>query len=185
MIERIQKVLADYQRQELHKEELVPAGVVVPLFEKDGGFHLLMERRTEKVLKHRGQISYPGGVRDPEDDDIIQTALREAWEEVGLKPEDVDVLGLLGDIETITGFLVTPVVAKIPYPYEFRPSTDEVAELLEVPWKVFVEGWGYRREKAEYQGEMHTSHFYQYNQHTIWGATARITRELVNLVENI
>ena len=109
--------------------------------------------------------------------------LREAWEEVGLDPGDVTVLGLLGDVQTVTGFLVTPVVGRIPYPYPFRLSAVEVEELLEVPWSVFSERKGHRREIAEHDGRTFEVDFYQHGEDTIWGATARITRQLVELVE--
>lgn len=183
MFERIKENLEALQRRVLPEENLRPAAVLVPLFEKDGEVHLLMGRRTDRVEWHKRQISYPGGVRDPGDQDATSTALREAWEEVGLNPRDVTILGLLGDIETVTGFLVTPVVARIPYPYPFKLNTVEVEELLEVPWSVFSERKGHRRETTEHDGRKFEVDFYQHGEDTIWGATARITRQLVELVE--
>lgn len=183
MFERIKKLLNGLERRELSEEDLKPSAVLVPLFLKDGEVHLLMGRRTDRVLWHKRQISYPGGVRDPEDRDATSTALREAWEEVGIDPQDVAVLGLLGDIETVTGFLVTPVVGRIPYPYPFRLNSVEVEELLEVPWAVFSERKGHRRETTEHRGRTYEVDFYQHGEDTIWGATARITRQLVELVE--
>ena len=183
MFERIKETLDGLERRILPEENLKPSAVLVPLFLKDGEIHLLMGRRTDLVLWHKRQISYPGGVRDPEDKDATSTALREAWEEVGLEPKDVTVLGLLGDIETVTGFLVTPVVGRIPYPYPFRLSSVEVEELLEVPWSVFSERRGHRRETTEHGGRTFEVDFYQHGEDTIWGATARITRQLVELIE--
>ena len=183
MFERIKETLDGLERRILPEENLKPSAVLVPLFLKDGEIHLLMGRRTDLVLWHKRQISYPGGVRDPEDSNATSTALREAWEEVGLDPKDVTVLGLLGDIETVTGFLVTPVVGRIPYPYPFRLSPVEVQELLEVPWSVFSERQGHRRETAEHGGRTFEVDFYQYWEDTIWGATARITRQLVELID--
>jgi 8-oxo-dGTP pyrophosphatase MutT (NUDIX family) len=183
MFEWIKAALDRLERKELPEENLKPSAVLVPLFLKDDVTHLLMSRRTDRVLWHKRQISYPGGVRDPQDRDATSTALREAWEEVGLDPQDVTVLGLLGDIETVTGFLVTPVVGCIPYPYPFRLSSMEVQELLEVPWSVFSERKGHRREMAEHGGRTFEVDFYQHGEDTIWGATARITRQLVELIE--
>lgn len=183
MFERIKEALDRLERRKLPEGNLKPSAVLVPLFLKDDEIHLLMGRRTDRVLWHKRQISYPGGVRDPEDRDATSTALREAWEEVGLDPKDVIVLGLLGDIETVTGFLVTPVVGSIPYPYPFRLSPVEVQELLEVPWSVFSERKGHRRETGEHGGRTFEVDFYQHGEDTIWGATARITRQLVELVE--
>jgi 8-oxo-dGTP pyrophosphatase MutT (NUDIX family) len=183
MFERIKEALDRLERRELPEDNLKPSAVLVPLFQKDGEIHLLMGRRTDRVVWHKRQISYPGGVRDPGDGDATSTALREAWEEVGLDPRDVTVLGLLGDIETVTGFLVTPVVGHIPYPYPFRLNSVEVEELLEVPWSVFSERKGHRRETAEHGGRTFEVDFYQHGEDTIWGATARITRQLVELME--
>jgi 8-oxo-dGTP pyrophosphatase MutT (NUDIX family) len=183
MFNRIKETLDGLQRSTLPEDNLKPSAVLVPLFEKDGEVHLLMGRRTDRVVWHKRQISYPGGVRDPGDRDATATALREAWEEVGLDPGDVTVLGLLGDVQTVTGFLVTPVVGHIPYPYPFRLSDVEVEELLEVPWSVFSERKGHRRETAEHDGRTFEVDFYRHGEDTIWGATARITRQLVELVE--
>jgi 8-oxo-dGTP pyrophosphatase MutT (NUDIX family) len=183
MFERIKETLEGLQRRTLPEDNLKPSAVLVPLFLKDGEIHLLMGRRTDQVVWHKRQISYPGGVRDPGDRDATATALREAWEEVGLEPEDVNVLGLLGDVETVTGFLVTPVVGRIPYPYQFRLNAVEVEELLEVPWSVFSERKGHRRETVEHDGRTFEVDFYQHGEDTIWGATARITRQLVELIE--
>jgi 8-oxo-dGTP pyrophosphatase MutT (NUDIX family) len=183
MFDTIQKILGEFQRKQLPPDGLTPAAVLVPLFLKDRQTHLLMGRRTDKVLKHKGQISFPGGVRDPEDCDEVACALREAWEEVGLVPEDVTILGKLSDIQTMTGFLVTPVVGSIPYPYEFKLNPLEVEELLQVPWSVFSTRRGHHRETFEHEGDSHEVDFYDFENHIIWGATARITRQLVELVE--
>lgn len=183
MFDTIRRILGEHQRRRLSCDGLTPAAVLVPLFLKDQQTHLLMGRRTDKVLKHKGQISFPGGVRDPQDRDEVACALREAWEEVGLAPQDVTILGKLSDIQTMTGFLVTPVVGRIPYPYEFKLNPHEVEELLQVPWSVFSMRNGHHREYFEHEGDTHEVDFYSFENHTIWGATARITRQLVELVE--
>jgi 8-oxo-dGTP pyrophosphatase MutT (NUDIX family) len=184
MFARIEKALQENERLRLTGDGLTPAAVLVPLFKKEDELHLLMGLRTDRVLKHKRQVSFPGGTCDPEDKDVVATALREAWEEVGLDPKDVEVLGLQGDIQTFTGFLVTPVVGRIPYPYPFRLSEDEVEQLLEVPWSVFSEGRGHRQECMEYEGKEHVVDFYDFEDQIIWGATARITRQLVKMVED-
>lgn len=183
MFERIKKSLGALERRKLPEDNLKPSAVLVPLFLKGGEMHFLMGRRTDQVVWHKRQISYPGGVRDATDGDAVSTALREAWEEVGLDPKDVAVLGLLGDIQTVTGFLVTPVVGRIPYPYPFRLNSAEVEELLEVPWAVFSKRRGHRRETVEHGGRFFEVDFYRHEEDTIWGATARITRQLVELIE--
>ena len=183
MLERIRQILSAHRRQEVSPEGLTPAAVLVPLFLVDGQVHLLMERRTSKVDHHKGQISFPGGVCDSCDHDAVATALREAHEEVGLNPDDVEVLGLLDDTPTISGFLITPVVGRVPDEYDYRASADEVEELLRVPWRLFVEPEGHERSVLEHDGRTFEVDFYPFQGHQIWGATARITRRLVELVQ--
>jgi 8-oxo-dGTP pyrophosphatase MutT (NUDIX family) len=184
MFEPIIKALQESRPEKISREGLTPAAVLVPLFVKDSQLYLLMNRRSEKVEKHKRQISFPGGACDPDDAGSVDTALREAREEIGLQPQDVEVLGILDDTWTITGFLVTPVVARIPHPYPFELSTDEVDEILEVPWNVFSQRLGYHAEHMKYDGQEHQVDFYEYENNTIWGATARIARRLIELVES-
>jgi len=181
MFDRIRESLAGRERRRVEVPDLTPAAVLVPLFLRDGEPHLLLEQRTETVDHHKGQISFPGGVRDPEDRDEVATALREASEEVGLSPAVVEVLGVMDDTLTITGFRITPVVGRIPHPFPQRLSDREVARLLEVPWRVFAEGRTHRQERVEHGGRAFTVDFYGWQELVIWGATARIIRQLVEL----
>src|SRR5262249_58054340 len=96
---------------------LVRAAVLIPLYEVGGQVHVLLTRRTDKGDQHKGQVSFPGGRCDETDADALDTALREAYEEVGLRREDVEILGALDDMLTSTGFVVTPYVGVIPHPY--------------------------------------------------------------------
>jgi 8-oxo-dGTP pyrophosphatase MutT (NUDIX family) len=183
MFEAVENALKGFQRRELVPGNLVRSAVLVPLFLKDGVLHVLLCRRTDFVLKHKRQISFPGGAVDPGDADAVGTALRESFEEVGLAPGHVRVLGLLSDTETITGFLITPVVGIIPYPYPFQASPREVDEMLLVPFDVFSHPTKHRRETFEYEGRTYETDFYHHQEHIIWGATARILRELVELMD--
>src|SRR5512135_2908396 len=83
----------------------VPAAVLIPLFPKQGEYHILLTKRTEHLNHHRGEISFPGGRAEPDDTDLIQTALRETWEEVGIEPDDVEILGVLDDFYSIHNYL--------------------------------------------------------------------------------
>jgi 8-oxo-dGTP pyrophosphatase MutT (NUDIX family) len=181
MFEHVRQVLNRRERRRIAESGLTPAAVLVPLFEQAGEPHVLLELRTHTVDHHKGQISFPGGVRDPDDRDEVATALREASEEVGLAPGAVEVLGLMDDTLTVTGFCITPVVGRISHPFETRLSGAEVARLLEVPWRVFVEGRTHRREKIEHDGRTFEVDFYTWDEHVIWGATARVIRQLVEL----
>ncbi|HOX46894.1 MAG TPA: CoA pyrophosphatase [Myxococcota bacterium] len=181
MYDHVRKVLSRRERHRIAEPGLTPAAVLVPLFARAGEPHVLLEQRTHTVDHHKGQISFPGGVQDPGDRDEVATALREASEEVGLPPTAVEVLGLMDDTLTVTGFRITPVVGRIPHPFEARLSDGEVARLLEIPWRVFAEGRTHRQERIEHEGQSFEVDFYTWDEHIIWGATARVIRQLVAL----
>ncbi len=183
MLEHIRQVVLSHQPQSLDLQGLIPAAVLVPFLVKDGEPHLLLHVRTEEVETHKGQVGFPGGVCEQEDADARETALREAWEEVGLRPEDVTTWGVLNDIDTVTGFRITPVVGLVPEPYDYKTNPAEVAKLLRVPWRLFSERQGLRREVVEHEGRRFEVDFYPFEDTVIWGATARILRDLVELLE--
>ncbi len=121
MNEHLKRNLSTRVKKTLTDKKLKPAAVLVPLFYDGNEFHILLTRRSENVPHHKGQISFPGGQPHKKDSDLLQTALRESWEEIGLKPEDVQVIGELDDTPTLTsGFIITPFVGIIPYPYSFK-----------------------------------------------------------------
>jgi 8-oxo-dGTP pyrophosphatase MutT (NUDIX family) len=132
--ERLKQLLAGRQKVPITNSDRTRAAVLVPLFRKEGEWHLLFIKRTEMVKVHKGQISFPGGVCEARDSTLLNTALREAGEEIGLAAEDIQVLGELDDQESVTtNFLITPFPAVIPYPYDFQLDRYEVHKLLEVP----------------------------------------------------
>ena len=155
--------------------------MLIPIFYKNGEPYLLLTLRTETVASHKGQISFPGGTRDDGDRDLLTTALRETFEEVGIRPEDVEVLGELDDLLAVTNFVVTPFVGVFPYPYDFKVSTEEIAELIEIPLSFFADPRNRRVEERLYRGRMVTVYFYDYGKYTVWGVTARILKGFVDL----
>lgn len=160
-----------------------PAAVLVPLFAKDGHFHILLTKRTETLLYHKGQICFPGGARHEIDRDLKDTALRETFEEIGVNPGDVRILGELDSMGTVTSnFLITPYVGAIPYPYEFRVSVDEIDSLIEVPLSELRDEKNYREEVYDLDGSIMTGFVFDYQGEVIWGATARILRQLIEIV---
>jgi len=161
---------------------LVSAGVLVPLFFKDSMAHLLFTQRTFTVKDHRGQISFPGGVRHQSDPDLRATALRETQEEIGLDPEVVEVLGLLQPVDTITGYHIIPFVGLIPHPYDFHPSPLEVKRLLLLPLEGFYEAGRWSTGLYHYQGRATRVYYWRCNREVIWGATAQI---LLNLLAHL
>jgi 8-oxo-dGTP pyrophosphatase MutT (NUDIX family) len=160
---------------------LIPAAVLLPLFDKDGATHLLLTRRTEEVGVHPGQISFPGGKRDDGDRTLLQTALRECEEEIGVPASSIQVLGELDDLVTVSDFIVSPYVGLIPYPYPLRVSRREIAEIIEIPLATFMEPERLRvSRRMEYRGKPHVTYFFDMGPHVVWGVTARI---LVHLLE--
>lgn len=180
MKERIQRILAGYSPRTVSAPGLVPASVLVLLFPKDGEYHMLFTRRTDRVKHHKGEISFPGGARDDEDPTPLATALREAQEEVGVDPEDVEVLGPLDQVRTRYGYQVTPFVGDIPYPYHFVPREEEVAYVLEVPISTLVASED-KSGTVDVEGQRYHMVTYRYGDNVIWGATAKMVERFLDL----
>lgn len=175
--------LGSRSKNVLPVDGLIAAAVLVPLFAKDGEPHVLLTKRSELVEHHKGEISFPGGKLDPEDPDLRFCALRETEEEVGIDPRDVRIVGELDDFYTVaTNYHVVPFVGVIPYPYEFRPSSREIAGLLGVPLKIFFEPKR-RTEKNCFIGGRNVEILsYSWRGHNIWGATARIFKHITDVI---
>ncbi|MEK6756927.1 MAG: CoA pyrophosphatase, partial [Bacteroidota bacterium] len=170
-LEQIRTFFASYRRREIHNPSLTRAGVLMILFPKDGELHFLLTKRTEDVEHHKGQISFPGGSKDDGDGDIVVTAQRECEEEIGLQRNGVQILGLLDDYETPSGFAITPVVAYANGIPELTPNAQEVAELLEVPVSVFLDKANERVEQRQWREKLYDVYYYTYRTREIWGAT--------------
>ena len=159
---------------------LLPAAVLVPIFLADGELTLLFTQRTMNLKDHQGQISFPGGVRESTDPDLLATALRESEEEIGLDPSKAAVWGTLPPVATVTGYWITPFVALIPYPYDFRLNPHEVQRLLMFPLTAF---WiPARWNSGPYLYKDHTVQVccWKYQGTVIWGATARMLLDLLH-----
>lgn len=167
-------------------QSLYPAAVLMPLFVTDDGWHLLYTRRTNHVGTHQGEVSFPGGAADDIDDgDLVQTALREAWEEIGIRPADVTVLGNLAEMNLIPHFRVKPVVGMIPWPYDLKISKDEVANAFSVPLDWLADAQNSYIEERQYDGHhYHVRFFRSYEGETIWGATAHMTWQLLQVLDS-
>jgi 8-oxo-dGTP pyrophosphatase MutT (NUDIX family) len=159
--------------------------VLIPVFRDRGTPSLLLTKRTETVERHKGQISFPGGGEEPDDPDLQATALRETQEEVGLHPNLVEVWGRLDEVETVvSGFAITPYVGLIPWPASLRPNPNEIAEILTVPFALFLDPANLRVEHIVRDGRPYELLFYDSPPHVIWGVTARIVQSMLAVLDD-
>jgi 8-oxo-dGTP pyrophosphatase MutT (NUDIX family) len=182
--EAIRRVMAAYRPQRIQPEGQPEAAVLLLIYDKRGAPHMLFTLRTHLVETHEGQISFPGGAADPDDDDLRSTALRETYEEVGVRPEDVEVVGQLDDWVSISGFVVSPFVGFMHgrTPYRFRPNHAEVAELIEVPLSHLLDSANITEEVRHVGDRDVLMQSYVFKKHVIWGLTARILRQFLELL---
>lgn len=181
----------EWQPEITGEHSLFPAGrnftdasVLLAMVERESGLHLLFTRRTAHLAQHPGQISFPGGRVDAEDSSVIETALREAQEEIGLNREHVDVFGTLPDYFTATGYRVTPVVAAVKSLPALESNVNEVAEIFEVPLAYLMNGRIHQRRSGVFLHQQTRRSFYAmpYQNYFIWGATAGMLRNLFHFL---
>jgi len=159
--------------------ELRDSAVLAPFVVRGDEPRLLFTLRPAHLRRHAGQVSFPGGAREPEDPSPLHTALREVHEELGIPVRAVDVLGMLDEIPTTSEFRVVPYVGLLDPSVELHPDAGEIAELLEIPVSELLVPGLRRTEKRVYRGVERDVYFYDVGRHTIWGATARILSNLL------
>lgn len=177
VIDRLRRVLAtiDCTTSTTGGEAL--AAVLIPIFYKEGEYQVLFTKRTDRVKTHKGEMSFPGGAYEPEDITLRTTALRETHEEIGIPPRDVDVLGQINNATvSVTKYVISAFVGKIPYPHTLKLEEEEVAEVIEVPISFLLNPANLREETWEREGRKFDVQFYNYHERIIWGATGRILK---------
>ncbi|MCZ0811307.1 CoA pyrophosphatase [Roseovarius sp. EGI FJ00037] len=186
-LERARKASSDY---DLNPEtvlppgrKLRPAGVLVPILCDGASARIYLTKRSSALKHHPGQIAFPGGKQDEADADIVTAALREAHEEIGLAPANVEVLGQMPSHETVTGFMVTPVVARVKAPFEPRPEPGEVEEIFEVPLMHLLDCAQFSIQARRWRGNWRKYYTVPFGPYYIWGATARILRVMADAAE--
>lgn len=184
MKDRIKAALSVYEPEAIEIEPgAEAAAVLVLLYEHQGRQHVIFQKRTDQVRDHKGQISFPGGAVDPGDADLVATALRETHEEIGVHPDHIEILGQLDDMVTISNFRVTPFVGWLDrYPYDWRFSHEEVAYLLEVPLDHLRNPASLVPDRRLINGRERTFQSYQWGDDLIWGATARMLSNFLDVV---
>ena len=181
--ELLERALAKRVVERADGDGLMPSAVMILLYPKDGEYCILLNKRSEEVEHHKGEISFPGGARDPEDRDSLDTALRETEEEMGIKRGDVTVIGELDEVVTRSGFLVNVFTGTIEYPYSFKPSAIEIAEVLEFPISALIDPANRRSETRWDHGKPVTSYSYVHEEHVVFGATARILQSCIDIFD--
>ena len=172
-----------YRLKQTLSGTLKPAGVLIPVIEHDAAnLSLLLTQRSAELKHHAGQVSFPGGRWEPDDTDIVATALRETHEEVGISQDDVTVIGYLQPMPTITGYAVTPIVGVVSGDIELRLDRTEVEYSFEVPLPFLMDIDNQKMVERDVDGRMTTMAEYHYDGERIWGATAFIIREFIKIL---
>ena len=182
--ERTRQALAEYIPHRLECADATAAAILILIYDRDGEAHILFTERTHRVEHHKGQISFPGGACDESDDCMETTALRETAEEIGVQPEDVEIIGQLDDMLTISNFLVTPYVGvlRTNSDYPFVINQHEVVEVVQVPLSHLQDDRNMELEVRQFKGKQVLVPAYTYEGHRIWGATARMLHQLLELL---
>ena len=175
MKRQIEKILRRHKKKIIVDKNLKASAVLIPLFLSQGQYHILFTERSEEIDFHKGQVCFPGGTHESSDSSLLQTALREAEEEISLKAGDVEIVGELDDITTLTSnYVISPFVAFISHPYSLTTNGREVKSVFSVPLAFLMDEANFRKD----------SYAYEYEGHIIWGATAIILRQLIDLLRS-
>ena len=181
LLEELRAALAVRTERAAPSGSFVPSAVLVLVYTSGDDHSVLLHKRSQRVVHHKGDIAFPGGVQE-EGESLLDTALRETHEEIGVDPADVEVLGRLDDTPTTANYLISPYVGTIPSPYEFRPNGDEVEALLEAPVSGLLNPENRRDDVRLVDGELKRIPCFAHDGHLIVGATAMILGALVELI---
>jgi 8-oxo-dGTP pyrophosphatase MutT (NUDIX family) len=178
---RLADFYASYKPQTQSITAGVRAAVLCPLYIEDETLKILFIKRSQSVRNHKGEISFPGGVKDKSDESLINTSIRETEEEIGVKKSDITIFGSLDEVNTSTGFLVSPFVGTIPYPYPFSLSNNEVDCLINVAVDDFLKPEN-EIDFYYFNGrQLSPQRAFRIDGRTIWGATAKIMSQFLDI----
>ncbi len=175
----------DYGRTHPEKTQLNvnQAAVLVPIIEREHGLNILFTQRAWHLRSHPGQISFPGGKYEPNDESLVATAIRESEEEIGLNKNSVQPLCWMPDLFTVSNFNMSPLVALVDGNQDFVANQDEVHEIFEVPLSYLLARSHQFYLTPKWRGKPHKIHFIRYKNKLIWGATAAILQKLLSHIE--
>ena len=169
----------DFPNPNLTQEKLKPAAVLIPVIEKEGKLHILLTKRTDKVAHHKGQICFPGGMKEDDDTSLWHTALRETAEEIGIAAHHIHYVSKLPKHITPSLFEVTPYIAFVHTLGELEPNPNEIDDIILVPIEHLLDESNVRFEKRMYFDQLCTVPFYQFENHIIWGITGIIIQHMM------
>jgi len=186
MKQRLRQALSLKQKRHVVAASRVSAAVLLPIYNKQGQHYVLFTKRTETVKEHKGQICFPGGAYQEGDGTLVNTALRECAEEIGLMADEVEVLGELDDTVTVTSsYIISPFVGFIPWPHTLKVDQREVEEIIEVPISVLLDKGCLREEIKIVDGEAVPLFSYHFQRRVIWGATAKILNQFLDIFTQV
>tara|TARA_Y100001970_G_C14255129_1_gene874766 strand:- start:1327 stop:1920 length:594 start_codon:yes stop_codon:yes gene_type:complete len=157
------------------------ASVLIPLIEIKGEIFVMFTERAKHLRSHPGQVSFPGGKQESRDANALDTALRETYEEIGLHPKKVEILGRLDQIVSLYNYLVTPFVGVIPDRFEPKPNPDEIETVFKVPLSFFMNSKGHWAEEYETQSGKVLIHHFHFHHFDIWGLTAKLILRMLEI----
>ncbi len=182
MMPRLKEALSGRTPQLITGTTRIPSAVLIPIFEKNDGHYVVFTERTHRVSTHKGQISFPGGRLDKGDTSLLGAALRECEEEIGISRSQVDVLGRLDDCLTfVSNYIITPFVGAIPWPHDFSLNEIETASVIEAPVSDLIDPRCLAEGSEIVDGRTMPAYFYAHSGKVIWGATARILKQFLEI----
>ncbi len=186
MIDEIERALAARPKMVIVDSSLTDSAVLLPIYQTEGKCHIIFTKRTDHLTHHKGQISFPGGGRHDKDKSLLETALRESYEEIGLKVSDVRILGELDDAATVTSlYRIVPFIGLIPYPYDFKIDRFEVDEVFGLPLEGLLNNANRKEEELVYGDKIIRVFTYELNGRVIWGATAWILNQFLEILRKV
>lgn len=186
MKDKLREALARRQKNYIVDPTRIKSAVIVPIYQKEGQYYMLFTKRTEDVTTHKGQISFPGGTYEGKDMTLLNTALRETAEEIGLMADDIEVLGELDDaVALVSNYTITPFAAMIPCPYRFKVDGKEIDRIIEAPVSSLLDKNNIYNETIAAEGQTFKQYSYHYHVDVIWGATARILTQFLGIFSRL
>ncbi len=173
---------ADGEFPEFPNSQYKPSAVLIPVVQREDGLYILLTKRNENLKNHPGQVCFPGGKVDSTDESPAATAIRECFEELGIKDNKIKIWGMLEPMKVPTGYFLIPVIGELQSDYTLNLHLDEVETAFEVPFAHFMDIENYLARRIFYRGRNHRFFEIKHHQHYIWGATAKILRKISKIV---